>query len=53
MPSTTRPSRPRTEHLDVRDLPPPQPLQETPEIATGPGDDVVLIQVNDREPQHL
>lgn len=44
--------RPR-ETLDVRDLPPPQPLQKTLESLPEIGDGVVLIQYNDRAPQHL
>lgn len=43
--------RPR-EVLDVRELGPPEPLTETletlPELGNG-----VLVQVNDRKPQHL
>jgi len=39
--------------LDVRDLPPPEPLAKTlerlAELSTG----AVLVQVNDRAPQHL
>ncbi len=44
-----------TEHekLDVRDLPPPEPLQKTLERLEAMDDDGVLIQVNDRVPQHL
>lgn len=38
--------------VDVRDLAPPKPLQETLE-ALGSMDDGVLVQVNDRVPQHL
>lgn len=44
--------RPR-ETLDVRDLPPPQPLQNTLERLADLDDDVVLVQQNDRAPQHL
>lgn len=44
-----------TEHdeLDVRDLPPPEPLQKTLEHLEAMDEDTVLIQVNDRAPQHL
>lgn len=44
--------RPR-ETLDVLDLPPPQPLQNTLERLADLDEDVVLIQYNDRAPQHL
>jgi len=40
------------EVLDVRDLPPPEPLKQTLETLTDL-DDGVLVQVNDRVPQHL
>ncbi|MFW5919538.1 MAG: DUF2249 domain-containing protein [Halanaeroarchaeum sp.] len=44
----------RSDHrtLDVRELPPPKPLQETLEALVDL-EDAVLIQVNDRTPQHL
>jgi len=45
-------NRPR-ETLDARDLPPPQPLQNTLERLADLEDDVVLVQRNDRAPQHL
>lgn len=41
------------ETLDVRDLPPPQPLRQSLELLAELDDDVVLVQINDREPQHL
>ena len=44
--------RPR-EVFDARRLPPPQPLQRTLERLTELADDVVLLQRNDRAPQHL
>ncbi|WP_115863516.1 DUF2249 domain-containing protein [Halorussus litoreus] len=44
--------RPR-EVLDVRELGPPKPLSETLETLPELDDDVVLVQVNDRAPQHL
>ncbi|MFB6200774.1 MAG: DUF2249 domain-containing protein [Halorhabdus sp.] len=47
------PDRPNTETVDVRELPPPQPLQETLESLSALDDDGVLIQINDRTPQHL
>ncbi|MFA9518352.1 DUF2249 domain-containing protein [Halopenitus sp. H-Gu1] len=42
-----------TETLDARDLPPPQPLKNTLERLTELSDRTVLIQLNDRAPQHL
>jgi uncharacterized protein (DUF2249 family) len=39
--------------LDVRELPPPQPLQTTLERLSELDDDTVLVQLNDRAPQHL
>lgn len=47
------PDRPHSETLDVRELPPPKPLQETLETLADLDEDAVLIQVNDRTPQHL
>jgi len=41
------------ETLDARELPPPQPLQNTLERLTELGDDTILVQINDRAPQHL
>jgi len=45
-------SRPR-ETLDVRNLGPPKPLSETLELLPELDDETVLVQVNDRAPQHL
>lgn len=45
------PDRP-TERLDVREAPPPEPLQRTLE-RLAELDETVLAQVNDRPPQHL
>ncbi|MFW6153575.1 MAG: DUF2249 domain-containing protein [Halobacteriota archaeon] len=39
--------------LDVRDLPPPQPLQETLESLIELDADAVLVQINDRIPQFI
>ncbi|MFB6081575.1 MAG: DUF2249 domain-containing protein [Halanaeroarchaeum sp.] len=39
--------------VDVRELPPPEPLTETMEAVADLGDDELLVQVNDRVPQHL
>jgi len=47
------PSGTPTEQIDVRELGPPGPLKETLETLTEIGDDVVLVQLNDRTPQHL
>jgi uncharacterized protein (DUF2249 family) len=50
---TAAPADRRRERLDVRELPPPEPLTESLERATDLGDEAVLVQVNDRAPQHL
>ncbi|MGZ0746252.1 DUF2249 domain-containing protein [Haloparvum sp. AD34] len=42
-----------TETLDVRDLGPPKPLTETLELLPELDDETVLVQRNDRVPQHL
>jgi uncharacterized protein (DUF2249 family) len=42
----------RTE-IDVRGLAPPEPLQETLGTLASMDDDAVLVQINDRVPQHL
>ncbi|WP_254547007.1 DUF2249 domain-containing protein [Halomarina pelagica] len=44
--------RPR-ELLDARDLPPPKPLQTTLERLADLDEATVLVQLNDRAPQHL
>jgi len=41
-----------TEFLDVRELPPPEPLQRTLETVPELGDDL-LLQLNDRAPKLL
>jgi TusA-related sulfurtransferase len=46
------PERPR-EYLDVRDLPPPEPLTETLELLAETDSETVVVQTNDRAPQHL
>ncbi len=46
------PDRPK-ELLDARELPPPRPLSETLERLADLDDSVVLVQLNDRAPQHL
>ena len=50
---TDAPSTTVHERLDVRDLPPPEPLQLTLETLADLDDDAVVVQVNDRVPQHL
>lgn len=40
------------EYLDARELPPPEPLKKTLERVEAL-DDTVLVQLNDRAPQHL
>lgn len=45
------PNRP-TERIDVREAPPPEPLRRTLE-RLAELDGTVLLQVNDRPPQHL
>ncbi|ACV10359.1 conserved hypothetical protein [Halorhabdus utahensis DSM 12940] len=42
-----------TVELDVRNLGPPKPLQKTLEATADLADDEVLVQFNDRAPQHL
>lgn len=42
-----------TERLDARDLPPPHPLRDTLERLPEMPDGTVLVQLNDRAPQHL
>jgi len=39
--------------MDVRDLGPPKPLKNTLERLVELDDDSVLVQINDRAPQHL
>lgn len=41
------------ERLDVRNLGPPKPLKNTLERLAELDDDIVLVQLNDRAPQHL
>jgi len=49
---TEAPSAADPSVLDVRDLPPPQPLKRTLECLEA-DDTELLVQVNDRAPQHL
>lgn len=41
------------ETLDAADLPPPQPLKNTLETVAELDGETVLVQLNDRRPQHL
>lgn len=41
------------ERLDVRNLGPPKPLKNTLELLADLDEETVLVQVNDRAPQHL
>ena len=50
---TPAPDSGRIETLDVRELGPPKPLTETLERLTELPEDGVLVQLNDRAPQHL
>ncbi|UOO95702.1 DUF2249 domain-containing protein [Halococcus dombrowskii] len=50
---TEAPTDRARETMDARDLPPPQPLQNTLERLVTMDDETVLVQVNDRVPQHL
>jgi TusA-related sulfurtransferase len=50
---TDAPADTPTERLDVRSLGPPGPLKETLEHLAELDADTVLVQVNDRAPQHL
>lgn len=50
---TSAPTGRPTEMMDVRDLPPPQPLRETLEELGDLDEKSILIQINDRAPQHL
>ena len=50
---TSAPASAPRERLDARDLGPPEPLKQTLELLTELDDDTVLVQCNDRAPQHL
>lgn len=50
---TDAPADAPTERLDVRELGPPEPLRQTLETLADLDDDTVLVQENDRAPQHL
>lgn len=50
---TDAPTDAPTERLDVQSLGPPKPLKQTLERLADLDDDTVLVQFNDRAPQHL
>ncbi|KOX92050.1 hypothetical protein AMS69_16015 [Haloarcula rubripromontorii] len=50
---TDAPDDAPTECLDVQSLGPPKPLKQTLELLADLDDDTVLVQFNDRAPQHL
>lgn len=50
---TAAPAGRPVELLDARDLPPPKPLRNTLEQLADLDEETVLVQVNDRRPQHL
>jgi uncharacterized protein (DUF2249 family) len=50
---TDAPAGRPTERLDVREMGPPKPLTETLETLAESDEEEVLVQVNDRAPQHL
>ncbi|RLM90636.1 DUF2249 domain-containing protein [Haloarcula sp. Atlit-7R] len=50
---TDAPDDAPTESLDVQSLGPPKPLKQTLELLADLDDDTVLVQFNDRAPQHL
>ena len=51
--SSAAPTDRPVETLDARDLPPPQPLSQSLELLVELDDEVILLQRNDRAPQHL
>lgn len=51
--STDAPAEGPRPKLDARELPPPEPLRQTLERVAEMDDDAVLVQLNDRAPQHL
>jgi TusA-related sulfurtransferase len=51
--TTDAPTDRPTELLDARDLGPPKPLTNTLERLPELDDETILVQLNDRAPQHL
>ena len=47
------PTGPGPVEVDVRELPPPEPLQETLGTLESMDTAGLLVQINDRQPQHL
>jgi len=47
------PDEARCQHIDAAELPPPEPLTKTLEALEEADDGTVLVQTNDRVPQHL
>lgn len=50
---TAAPREGPKETIDARELPPPQPLRRTLERLAELDPEAVLVQLNDRAPQHL
>lgn len=50
---TDAPENRPCESIDASELPPPRPLRNTLEQLSDIDDTVVLVQINDRRPQHL
>lgn len=50
---TDAPTEHEVERIDTRELPPPHPLKDTLEHLEETPDSTVLVQLNDRAPQHL
>lgn len=50
---TAAPADRPTERIDARELPPPRPLKDTLELLAALDDGTVVVQLNDRAPQHL
>lgn len=50
---TDAPTDRPAETIDTRDLPPPQPLQQTLEQLADLDDSIVLVQLTEKRPQYL
>lgn len=53
MSETAAPAGRPSEELDARQLPPPEPLRNTLERLAELDRETILVQLNDRAPQHL
>lgn len=53
VPATDAPADAPRDRIDVRELGPPKPLSNTLERLAELDDETVLVQINDRAPQHL